>query len=72
MKRVLVKSARGNPSNPSICPLKSVIMMYCSQVKALVRTTRMQMNFPETLPGSLLESFLLWTNKVAGLRQSCK
>lgn len=32
----------------------------------------MQMNFPETLPGSLLESFLLWTNKVAGLRQSCK
>ena len=41
------------PSKVSICPLKSVTTPNCSQVKTLVRTTSMQMGFPETVSDSL-------------------
>ncbi len=37
------------PSNVSICPLKSVTTTNCSQVETPVRTTSMQMSFPETV-----------------------
>ena len=40
------------PSKVSICPLKSITMQNCSQVKTLVRTTSIQMSFPETVSDS--------------------
>ncbi len=36
-------------SNVSICPLKSVTTTNCSQVETPMRTTSMQMSFPETV-----------------------
>ncbi|MBN3279548.1 SYTL3 protein, partial [Polyodon spathula] len=42
------------PSKVSICPLKSVTTPNCSQAKTLVRTTSMQMSFPETVSAELL------------------
>ncbi|CDQ66141.1 unnamed protein product [Oncorhynchus mykiss] len=41
------------PSKVSICPLKSVTTLYCSQIKILVRTTSTQKSFPETVSDSL-------------------
>ncbi len=41
------------PSNLRICPLKSVTTMICSQVETPMRTTNMQMSFPETVSDSL-------------------
>ena len=35
------------PSKVSICPLNSVTTFNCSQVKTLVRTTSVQLSFPE-------------------------
>ncbi len=40
------------PLNVSICPLKSVTMTNCSQVETPMRTTSMQMSFPETVSDS--------------------
>ncbi len=37
------------PSNVSICPLKLVMTTNCSQVETPMRTTSMQMSFPETV-----------------------
>ncbi len=42
------------PSNVSICPLKSVTAMNCSQVKIVMRTTSMQMSFPEMVKTKVL------------------
>ncbi len=47
------------PSNVSICPLKSVTMTNCSQVETLMRTTSMQMSFPETVSDSLCRNYLV-------------
>ncbi len=47
------------PSNVSICPLKSVTMTNCSQIKTLMRTTGMQMSFPETVSDSLCRNSLV-------------
>ncbi len=41
------------PSNVNICPLKSIMTMNCSQVETPMRTTSMQMSFPETVSDSL-------------------
>ena len=41
------------PSKVSICPLKSVMLLNCSQGKTLVRTTSTQMSFPETVSDNL-------------------
>ncbi len=41
------------PSNVSICTLKLVTTMNCSQVETPMRTTSMQMSFPETVSDSL-------------------
>ncbi len=41
------------PSNVSICPLKSVTTTKCSQVETPMRTTSMQISFPETVSDSL-------------------
>ena len=46
------------PSDVSICPLKSVTTMNCSQVETLMRTTSMQMSFPETVSDSLCRNSL--------------
>ena len=43
----------------SICPLKSVTMPNCSQVKTLVRMTSMQMSFLETVSDSLCRKSLV-------------
>ncbi len=40
------------PSNVSICPLKSVMTTNCSQVETPMRTTSMQMSFPEMVSDS--------------------
>ncbi len=47
------------PSNVSICPLKSVTMTNCSQVETPMRTTSMQMSFPETVSDSLCRNSLV-------------
>ncbi len=47
------------PSNVSICPLKSVTTTNCSQVETLMRTTSMQMSFPETVSDSLCRNSLV-------------
>jgi hypothetical protein len=47
------------PSKVSICPLKSVMTANCIQVKTLVRMTRMQMSFPETVSDSLWRNYLV-------------
>ena len=44
------------PSKMSICPLKSVTTLNCSQVMTLVRTTSTQMSFPETVCDSLFRN----------------
>ncbi len=44
------------PSNVSICPLKSVKMTNCSQVK--MRMTSMQMSFPESISDSFCRNYL--------------
>ena len=41
------------PSRVSICPLKLVTTLNCSQVKTCVRTTSTQMSLPETVSDSL-------------------
>ncbi len=46
------------PSNVSICPLKSVTTTDCSQVETQMRTTSMQMSFPETVSDSLCRNSL--------------
>ncbi len=47
------------PSNVSICPLKSVTMMNCSQVETPMWTTSMQMSLPETVSDSLCRNSLV-------------
>ncbi len=47
------------PLNVSICPLKSVTTMNCSQVETPMRTTSMQMSFPETVSDSLCRNSLV-------------
>ncbi|XDV35840.1 hypothetical protein PO909_005711 [Leuciscus waleckii] len=47
------------PSNVSICPLKSVTTMNCSQVETPMRITSMQMSFPETVSDSLCRNSLV-------------
>ncbi len=47
------------PSNVSLCPLKSVTMTNCSQVETLMRTTSMQMSFPEMVSDSLCRNSLV-------------
>ncbi len=47
------------PSNVSICPLKLVTMMNCSQVETAMRMMSMQMSFPETVSDSLCRNSLL-------------
>ncbi len=47
------------PSNVSICPLKSVTTTNCSQVETPMRTTSMQMSFPETVSDSLCRNYLV-------------
>nr|XP_054606326.1 uncharacterized protein LOC129166834 [Nothobranchius furzeri] len=55
------------PSNVSICPLKSVTATSWSQVKILMRTTSMQLSFPETVSGSLCRNCLVMqTNCFSG------
>ncbi len=46
------------PSNVSICPLKSVTMMNCSQVETPMRTMSMHMSFPETVSDILSRNSL--------------
>ncbi len=46
-------------SNVSICPLKTVTMMNCSQVETPMRTTSMQMSFPKTVSDSLCRNYLV-------------
>ncbi len=64
------------PSNVSICSLKSVTTTNCSQVETPMRTTRMQMSFPETVSYGLCRIFWLCKPivaaavRVAGFRQS--
>ncbi len=48
-----------SPVNVSICPLKSVTTTNCSQVETPMRTTSMQMNFPETISDSLCRNYLV-------------
>ncbi len=47
------------PSNVSICPLKSVTTTNCSQVETPMRTTSMQMSFPEMVSDSLCRNSLV-------------
>ncbi len=47
------------PSNVSICPLKSVTTMNCSQVETPMRTMSMQMSFPEMVSDSLCRNSLV-------------
>ncbi len=47
------------PSNVSICPLKSVTTINCSQVETPMRMTSMQMSFPETVSNSLCRNSLV-------------
>ena len=47
------------PSNVSICPLKSVTTTNWSQVETPMRTTSMQMSFPETVSDSLCRNPLV-------------
>ncbi len=45
------------PLNVSICSLKSVTTMNCSQVETPIRKMRIQMSFPETVSDSLCRNF---------------
>ncbi len=47
------------PSNVSICTLTLVTTMNCSQVETPMRTTSMQMSFPETVSDSLYRNSLV-------------
>ncbi len=47
------------PSNVSICPLKLITTTNCSQAETPMRTTSMQMSFPETLSDSLCRNYLV-------------
>ncbi len=47
------------PSNVSICPLKSVTTTNCSQVETTIRTTSMQMSFPDMVSDSLCRNSLV-------------
>ncbi len=47
------------PSNVSIYTLKTVTTTNCSQVETLMRTTSMQMSFPETVSDSLCRNSLV-------------
>ncbi len=47
------------PSNVSICPLNSVTMTNCSQVKNPMRTTNMQTSLPVTVSDSLWRNSLV-------------
>ncbi len=47
------------PSNVSICPLKSVTTMNCSQVEIPMRMTSMQMSFPETVSDSFCRNYFV-------------
>ncbi len=47
------------PSNVSIFPFKSVTTTNCSQVETPIRTTSMQMSFPETVSDSLCRNSLV-------------
>ncbi len=66
------------PSNASICPLKLVTTTNCSQVETPMRTTSMQMSFPETNRFLTVCAEILWLCKpivatavrVAGLRRT--
>ncbi len=52
------------PSNVSICPLKWVTTTNCSQVETPMRTTSMQMSFPETVSDSLCSFFFGYANRL--------
>ncbi len=62
------------PSNVSICPLRSVTMMNCSQVETPMTTTSMQMSFPETVSDSMCRNSLVMQtdccSSCPGLRRS--
>ncbi len=47
------------PSNVSICPLKLVTTTNFSKVETPMRTTSMQMSFPETVSDSLCRNYLV-------------
>ncbi len=50
------------PSIVSICPLKLFTMTNCSQVETPMRTTSMQMSFPETVSDSLCRNYFVMQN----------
>ncbi len=50
------------PSNVSICPLKAVKTMNCSQAETPMRTTSMQMSFPETVSDSFCRNYFVFIN----------
>ncbi len=61
------------PSNVSICTLKLVTTANCSQVETSMRTTSMQMSFPETVCAEILclcKPIVAVAIRVAGLRWS--
>ncbi len=58
VKRTPLQSARRH-RNVSICLHKSVTMMNCSQVETPMRTTSMQMSFPEMVSDSLCRNTLV-------------
>ncbi len=51
-------------SNVRICPLESVTTTNCSQVKTPMRTTSMQMSFPETVSDSLCRNYFGYANRL--------
>ncbi len=51
------------PSNVSICPLKSVTTTNCSQVETPMRTTIMQMSFPESF-WQFVQKFFGYANRL--------
>ncbi len=51
------------PSNVSICPLKSDTTTNCSQVETQMRTTSMQMSFPDTVY-KFLQIFFGYANRM--------
>ncbi len=50
------------PSNVSICPLKSITTTNCSQVETLMRTTSMQMSFPEMVSSLFRNALVMQTD----------
>jgi len=59
-----LSNVHSNPSNVSFFPFKSVTTKNCSQIETLMRTTGMQMSFPETLSDSFCKKFFGYTNRL--------